>query len=1016
MRIRTQLIAAAGAATVVAALVVLGLVHVTRQTGEIARAQADTHAVAREVTGLLALTLEYTLYGGERPTEQWRARHAQLTRTVAQAVARDREPDPTLLALQRAVEPLPALFDRLEEIDHAEGGSLGERRRQFLIERLMTEMQEVAEARYRWAVAIGEQQAREQRVFTVMVLGAPALLLAMIVGVGLLVGRRVLAPLTRLQAAADAVRSGRADAVAGSTTADELGDMARAFQAMTVAMREQKRAIEVANATLTEEVARRQISEQTLRKVTDNVPALMARVDAAQCFSFVNAAAARLFGGESVVLGRTLREVRGEAVWAQFAPNVQRAMTGEPVTFEFRDDHPERSGWYQTSLIPEFNAAGTPCGFFAITFDITERKRAEDKFRGLLEAAPDAMVIVDQSGRIALMNSQAERMFGYERAQMIGQPVELLVPERLPEVHARHRGGFAADPRARNMGSGLELNGRRSDGSEFPIEISLSPLATDEGTLVSGAIRDITERKQAEQRLAASEQRLKLVMDNVPAMISYIDGERRYRLVNRGYESWHDAPAEAILGRRVDEFYAAEQWHLYGEPMDRAFAGETVRFDLEILRNGAPRALHINYIPQLGRDGQVDGIYTLAHDVTDLRRTEQQLRITMDASPLGMFHADADGRCLYVNPAWLEIAGISFEQARGFGWSRSIHPDDRAMVAQQMRAAGSEHQASEHRYVRPDGTTLWVRGHGAALRAGGQLLGIVGTVEDITEQRRLDAALAERSAELARSNAELEQFAYVASHDLQEPLRMVSSYTQLLSRRHGDKLDGSAHEFMGFIEDGAKRALALIGDLLSLARVNSQGKPFEPVVLDDLLAEVRGGLRLLVEESGTTLTHDAVLPVLLADRRQLGQLLQNLIANALKFRGPEAPRVHVGAAREPDGRWRISVADNGIGIEPRFHERVFVMFQRLHLRGEYAGTGIGLAICKKVVERHGGRIGVDSAPGKGSTFWFTMAEAQFVPPPATGSARPRGRAAQAGADKRSRTASAEHADGGTGAA
>ena len=199
---------------------------------------------------------------------------------------------------------------------------------------------------------------------------------------------------------------------------------------------------------------------------------------------------------------------------------------------------------------------------------------------------------------------------------------------------------------------------------------------------------------------------------------------------------------------------------------------------------------------------------------------------------------------------------------------------------------------------------------------------------------------------------------------------MVTSYCQLLVRRHKAQLNAEAQEFLGFVVDGGQRAQALIGDLLNIARLNSQARPMQPVALEAVLADVLRHLRLRVTETGATVTHDP-LPVVPADARQMGQLLQNLISNALKFHGSEMPAVHIGAL-EVDGFWRISVTDNGIGIEPKYFERIFVIFQRLHLRTDYQGTGIGLAICKKVVERHGGRIGVESKAGKGSTFFFTI--------------------------------------------
>ncbi|MGH2582304.1 MAG: sensor histidine kinase [Anaerolineales bacterium] len=358
-----------------------------------------------------------------------------------------------------------------------------------------------------------------------------------------------------------------------------------------------------------------------------------------------------------------------------------------------------------------------------------EQRESAEMFRALMEAAPDALVIVDRSGTIKLVNSQAEKTFGWGRGELVGQHLEVLIPSRYQKVHPTHRAGFFENPHRRPMGKDLELYALRKNGEEFPVEISLSPFETPEGTLVTAAVRDVTERKQTE---------------------------------------------------------------------------------------------------------------------------------------------------------------------------------------------------------------MWAR----------------------------------RAEELARSNVELEQFAYVASHDLQEPLRMVSSYMQLLESRYADKLDEDAKEFIDYAVDGANRMQHLIQALLSYSRVGTRGKSAEPVESNEAVKEALQNLKVPVEErKPNVIVSD--LPVVMADKEQLVQVFQNLISNAIKFRSRKRPVIRVDF-KESNGFARFAVADNGVGFDSKHAERIFVIFQRLNSREQYDGTGIGLSICKKIVERHGGRIWAESEPGKGSTFFFTF--------------------------------------------
>ncbi len=241
---------------------------------------------------------------------------------------------------------------------------------------------------------------------------------------------------------------------------------------------------------------------------------------------------------------------------------------------------------------------------------------------------------------------------------------------------------------------------------------------------------------------------------------------------------------------------------------------------------------------------------------------------------------------------------------------------------------------------------------------------------ELDERRQAEYRLARYAEELKRSNAELEQFAYVASHDLQEPLRMVASFTQLLAKRYRGKLDQDADDFIGFAVDGANRMQTLINDLLAFSRVATRGNPFEPTDCNIVLGQALTNLAAALEESKAVVTHD-LLPTVPADRGQLMQLFQNLVGNAIKFQGPERPRIHI-SAKLRDSEWIFAVRDNGIGIPTEHQGRIFTIFQRLHRREEYPGTGLGLALCKKIVERHRGRIWVESESGKGATFYFII--------------------------------------------
>ncbi|WP_165787858.1 MULTISPECIES: PAS domain S-box protein [Cryobacterium] len=516
------------------------------------------------------------------------------------------------------------------------------------------------------------------------------------------------------------------------------------------------------------------------------------------------------------------------------------------------------------------NTDGTLRGFAEFSHDLTESRASEVRYRGLLEAAPDAMVVVNEAGDIVLLNVQAEKQLGYRRDELIGQPVTNIIPEGFAERLIADGTRSAADALAQQIGTGIELVARRKDGTDFAIEIMLSPLESSEGTLITAAIRDISVRNAAALQLVQLEARYRGLLEAAPDAMVVVNEAGDIVLLN--------VRAEKQLGYRRDE--------LIGQPVTN------------IIPEG--------FAERLIADGARSAADALAQQI-----------------------------------------GTGIE-----------------LVAR-----------------RKDGTDFAIEIMLSPLESSEGIL-ITAAIRDISVRNAAALQLATTLDELRRSNQELEHFAYVASHDLQEPLRMVSSYTQLLARRYVGKLDSDADDFIRFAVDGATRMQQLIQDLLAYSRVGTKANNVTETPSGRALDRALVNLQAAIEESGATVTSDP-LPVVVADEVQLVQLFQNLIGNSIRYQqGDTVARIHLGCTRTHQDRWEFSVRDNGIGIESQYFDRIFGMFQRLHGRDEYAGTGIGLAICKKIVERHGGTISVESEPGQGSTFRFDLPAGGATGPPA----------------------------------
>jgi PAS domain S-box-containing protein len=556
----------------------------------------------------------------------------------------------------------------------------------------------------------------------------------------------------------------------------------------------------------------------------------------------------RFFAPDDVKLGRPAEILRMAAASGVY---VEQGMC-------LRKD--DRRFQVRTTFTALRDAAGGLRGFSVVSRDLSESMESGAKYRGLLEAAPDAMVVVNQDGGIVLLNVQAEKQFGYHRDELVGQKVTNIIPEGFAERLIADGTRSAADALAQQIGTGIELTGRRKDGSEFPIEIMLSPLESADGILVTAAIRDISVRKAADEHLVQMEGRYRGLLEAAPDAMVVVDQGGEIVLLN--------VQAEKKFGYSRDELVGKKITSLIPEGFAERLIADALRSAEDALAQ------------------QIDtGI-----ELTGRHKNGSGFPIEIMLSPLG----SAEG------------------------------------------------------------------------------ILVTAAIRDITARKKAEAHLLSNMEELRRSNEELQQFAYVASHDLQEPLRMVASYTQLLSRRYKGKLDTDADEFIAFAVDGASRMQRLIRDLLTYSRVGTKGRDLSVTSSEEALQQALLNLRGAIEEGGALVTHDP-LPTVLADEMQLTQLFQNLVGNAIKYQSPGVPKVHISASRNGDAKWTFAVKDNGLGIDPQYFERIFGVFQRLHKREEFAGTGIGLAICKKIVERHGSNIQVESEPGHGSTFRFALA-------------------------------------------
>ena len=499
------------------------------------------------------------------------------------------------------------------------------------------------------------------------------------------------------------------------------------------------------------------------------------------------------------------------------------------------------------------------------------------------------------------------------------------------------------------------------------------------GDLIERAVRYAIERKRIEERLKESEEKYRGLFDNIDEgfeLFAIIRDEKgkicdlKYLEVNTIFEKETGLKARDVLGRRLKERFPDIEPVWIEKISGVEETGESVR-SVEYNHN-----THKYYDTLIFRVA-VGQIGSLFRDITERKKAEEALTAS-EALFRSMFK-DNNASMLLIDPTTGDIIDANQVACEYYGYRcegllklkifdiNALSPED--VRAEMSRSLNGEKRHFDSRHRLANGEVRDVEVYTGPINMSGRPF-LFSIIHDVTDRKRIEEELRKRTNELARSNADLEQFAYVASHDIKEPLRMVISYLHLLEKNYSDKLDDKALGYMHFAVDGAARMQAMIGDLLAYSHLDTNGKSFTPVNMDEVLAMVLNDLRVSIKESGASITNET-LPTVTADTSQMVLLLENLIGNSIKYRGEEAPQIHVSA--HDDGReWVFTVEDNGIGIDPKHKGSLFQMFQRLHTREEYEGTGMGLALARRVVERHGGRIWVESEVGKGSTFFFTI--------------------------------------------
>jgi PAS domain S-box-containing protein len=608
-----------------------------------------------------------------------------------------------------------------------------------------------------------------------------------------------------------------------------------------------------------------------------------------------------------------------------------------------------------------------------------ELKISEERYRNIVETAGEGIWTIDAEAKITFVNGSMADMLGYTVDGIVGKSaLDFIDQKERAQALAR------LEDRKRGLSDKYDLKFRRKDGTDLWTTVSAAPIPYAEGRPFGslGMFLDITERKHAEEAMQQGQQDLNRAQAVASIGSWRLDVQHNELLwSDETYRMFGIPKGTPLTYETFLSTVHPEDRDLVDRTWTSALKGGPYDIDHRIVVGTEVKWVREKAELEVDERGVVKGGFGTVQDITERKQAEEVLRETRDYLENLIDYANApiivwdpEFRITRFNHAFERLTGYAADEVLGKALDILFPKDSREESLSHIRdaVAGQRWEAVEIPILRQDGTVRIVLWNSATLydQDGKTPVATIAQGQDITERKQAEEALQYMTSELARSNAELEQFAYVASHDLQEPLRMVSSYVQLIADRYKGKLDQDADDFIRYAHDGALRMQRLIHDLLAYSRIGTRGGTFEQVNLEAVLAQALSNLELTVKEHNAIVTCDP-LPVIWGDAVQLAQLFQNLIDNAIKFRGEEAPRIHVSIGLR-GSEWVLSVRDNGIGIAPEYFDRIFLLFQRLHPRQKYPGTGLGLAICKRIVDRHGGRIWVESKSDEGSTFCFSI--------------------------------------------